>query len=123
MSETRPSINITAAAGEKIASILSQQPSPMPHFRVQIKGGGCTGFEYMFGIDQSIRNKDFQQTCNAAPGFTILIDPISIQYLNNVTIDYRLDTHGERFVIENPNAQISCSCGSSFAPKEQPESS
>lgn len=115
MSQQPPAITITQSAGNKISAILAQSPEKA-HFRVQIKGGGCTGFEYVFGIDHQVRERDIQQPY--ADDFLVLIDPISFQYVKSAKIDYRTDTHGERFIVDNPNAQVACSCGSSFSPKE-----
>lgn len=114
----KPLLLITKSAGDKIANILSKSPDT-PHFRVQIKGGGCSGFEYQFGIDQEIKKRDFhQQYTDTDKPFTIVVDSISYQYIKNAKIDYKTDASGERFTVDNPNAQTSCSCGSSFSPKE-----
>ncbi|MCP8352177.1 HesB/IscA family protein [Candidatus Synchoanobacter obligatus] len=110
-----PEITITAPASAKIGQILSHTPSK-PHFRVQIKGGGCSGFEYVFGIDDNIREQDFSQEVTTETGrFSVLIDAISHQYIHSATIDFKRDEQGERFVVSNPNARAMCSCGSSFA--------
>lgn len=118
---TIPFITITESAGRKIAGILSQRPDK-PHFRIKIKGGGCSGFEYVFGIDDEIGKRDFHATHQQSDlSFVVLVDSISYQYIKNATIDYRQDANGERFAIENPNSQTSCSCGSSFSPKQREE--
>lgn len=111
-------LNITASASEKIVEILSTKPEK-PHFRLQIMGGGCSGFEYAFGVDDTIGEQDFHKNIQSQEShFMMLIDPISFQYVQNATIDYVSDTKGARFVVTNPNALTSCSCGSSFALKE-----
>ena len=105
-------------AQKKIVEILSNTPDK-PHFRLQIKGGGCSGFEYVFGIDDTITERDFHQSINYGDdGFMMLIDAISYQYVQNASINFVSDASGERFVVSNPNAQTSCSCGSSFALKD-----
>lgn len=112
-------ISVSAEAASKIAAILSQRPEK-PYFRLQIVGGGCSGFEYVFGIDDTIREQDFYQAVTASPqAFKVLIDAISYQYVQQAHVDYIEDTSGARFVVTNPNAATSCSCGSSFALKDQ----
>ena len=116
-------VDITNDAIHKIDHILEQQPGGT-HFRIQIKGGGCSGFEYVFGIDDSIKTNDrFQQIKEIIHQkecfFMVLIDDISIQYIKSSKIDFVSDTNGERFVVTNPNAGTSCSCGSSFSRKEE----
>ncbi len=102
-------------AQQKIIEILSSTPEK-PHFRLQIKGGGCSGFEYVFGIDDSIHERDFHQSIRLGEdGFIMLVDAVSYQYVQNSSIDFLTDASGERFVVNNPNAKTSCSCGSSFA--------
>lgn len=110
-------ISLSPAAREKVASILCQTPHK-PHFRVQIKGGGCSGFEYVFGIDDTIRDNDFHESINnVSSPFLVLVDAISHQYIGNASVDFVSDAKGERFVVTNPNAETSCSCGSSFSAK------
>lgn len=112
----KPLLTITKSAGNKIAAILAQSPDK-PHFRVQIKSGGCNGFEYRFGIDSEIRKRDLHQVYQEAQSpFIVLVDRISYQYIKTATIDYCIDANGERFTVSNPEAQTTCSCGSSFAP-------
>lgn len=112
----KPLLTITKSAGEKIASILANSPDK-PHFRVQIKPGGCSGFEYRFGIDSEIRKRDLHQEYkDATSSFVVLVDRISYQYVKTATIDYCVDANGERFTVHNPGAEVTCSCGSSFSP-------
>jgi iron-sulfur cluster insertion protein len=111
-------LHIGQDACEKIATILVETPHK-PHFRLQIKGGGCSGFEYIFGIDDTIREQDFHQSVpHQENPFIMLVDAVSYQYVQNSQIDYIVDAKGERFVVTNPNAETSCSCGSSFALKQ-----
>ena len=117
---TTADLQLTESASKKVSEILQKTPDK-PHFRVQIKGGGCNGFEYVFGIDDSIGSQDFSQHIkNCAHPFVLLVDAISLQYLQSAKIDYVLDARGERFVVNNPVAQTSCSCGSSFAVSGEP---
>lgn len=116
---SKPLLTITESAGNKIAAILAQSPDK-PHFRVQIKSGGCNGFEYCFGIDSEIGTRDFHQVYQKTPNpFVVLVDRISYQYIKAATIDYCIDANGERFTVSNPEAKTTCSCGSSFAPPNE----
>ena len=80
--------------------------------RISVEGGGCSGFKYNIDYDNQINDDDFvisQETLK------IIIDPISLQFLNGSVIDYKSELVGSRFVIENPNAVSSCGCGTSFS--------
>jgi len=79
---------------------------------VFVQGGGCSGFQYGFTFDESVEEGD---TCVEKGGVTLLIDPMSIQYLAGAEIDYKEDIEGAQFVIRNPNAVTTCGCGSSFS--------
>jgi iron-sulfur cluster insertion protein len=79
---------------------------------VFIAGGGCSGFQYGFTFDQDLQDGDTQVQNG---GVTLLIDPMSFQYLVGAEIDFKEDLQGAQFVIRNPNAQTTCGCGSSFS--------
>jgi iron-sulfur cluster insertion protein len=79
---------------------------------VFVQGGGCSGFQYGFTFDENTEEGD---TRVENRGVTLLIDPMSIQYLAGAEIDYREDIEGAQFVIRNPNASTTCGCGSSFS--------
>jgi iron-sulfur cluster insertion protein len=114
-----PVLTLTSSAGLKIASLLLSAPDN-PHFRVQIAPGGCSGFQYRFGVDSEVKKRDIQQHIqNPIFPFTLLVDRISAQYLKNAKIDYCKDANGGRFVVDNPGAEMTCSCGSSFTPPEK----
>jgi iron-sulfur cluster insertion protein len=112
-----PSILLTLAAAEKVASLLAEENNPQLHFRVVINGGGCSGFQYVFSFDDSINDDDFviEQRCSDGSSVQLLVDSISYQYLNQAEIDYVKNIQGEQFVIRNPNAKTTCGCGSSFS--------
>lgn len=111
---TQNLIDITPQAAEKVLGILKGGASP--HFRIKIKGGGCSGFEYVFGLDDQINEQDFAQQVHIDNEFfMLLIDAISYQYVQDSKLDYMVDGNGERFVVTNPNAGLTCSCGSSFS--------
>jgi iron-sulfur cluster insertion protein len=108
-----PPINIifTDAAAHKVSNLISEEDNPNLKLRVFISGGGCSGFQYGFTFDENIENGDSQIENQ---GVTLLIDPMSIQYLMGAEIDYKEDLQGAQFIIRNPNAQTTCGCGSSF---------
>ena len=82
------------------------------HLRVYVTGGGCAGFQYGFSLD---KERDEDDTQVITHGVKLIVDPMSIQYLTGAEIDFQDDLQGARFVIKNPNANTTCSCGSSFS--------
>lgn len=106
------SINFTDNAAKKVAMLIEEEGNPELKLRVYITGGGCSGFQYGFTFDDSTNDGD---QAVEKMGVTLLIDPMSFQYLNGADIDFLEDLQGERFVIRNPNAKTTCGCGSSFA--------
>lgn len=106
-------INITPTAQLKIAEVLEKEETPDSKLRIFVEGGGCSGFQYGFIIEKEKAEDDWE-----IPTFstTVLIDPISMQYLENITLDFKSDLEGERFAIYNPSAKSTCGCGSSFNP-------
>ncbi|MFO1350190.1 MAG: iron-sulfur cluster insertion protein ErpA [Gammaproteobacteria bacterium] len=111
MSETTPLV-FTAAAATKVKGLIEDEQNPNLKLRVFISGGGCSGFQYGFTFDESLNEDDtVVETC----GVKLLVDPLSIQYLDGAEIDYTEDLQGAQFVIRNPNAATTCGCGSSFS--------
>ena len=109
MSNESSSITLSSNAVKRIQTLLPNQESN--YFRVYVTGGGCSGFQYGFTFDENIEEGD-SQIQNL--GVTLLVDPMSIQYLMGAEIDYKEDLQGAQFVIRNPNAKTTCGCGSSF---------
>jgi iron-sulfur cluster insertion protein len=107
-----PSLVFTDAAAAKVGELIREEANPDLKLRVFVQGGGCSGFQYGFTFDESIEEGDIKVENH---GVTLLIDPMSIQYLVGAEIDYREDIEGSQFVIRNPNAQTTCGCGSSFS--------
>jgi iron-sulfur cluster insertion protein len=105
-------IEITESAIFKIADILAEENNPALKLRTFVQGGGCSGFQYGFTLDEEVNEDDF---VIEKPGMTVLIDAMSMQYLQGSTIDYKEELMGSSFVIKNPNASGSCGCGSSFS--------
>jgi iron-sulfur cluster insertion protein len=102
----------TDAAAAKVGELIREESNPNLKLRVFVQGGGCSGFQYGFTFDENTEEGD---TRVDNQGVTLLIDPMSIQYLTGAEIDYREDIEGAQFVIRNPNATTTCGCGSSFA--------
>ncbi|MEM7430979.1 MAG: iron-sulfur cluster insertion protein ErpA [Pseudomonadota bacterium] len=106
-----PPIVFTDAAADKVAELIAEEDNPELKLRVFISGGGCSGFQYGFTFDEAIETGDSQVENQ---GVTLLIDPMSVQYLMGAEIDYKEDLSGAQFIIRNPNAQTTCGCGQSF---------
>ncbi len=102
----------TDAAAGKVKSLIEEEGNTDLKLRVFVQGGGCSGFQYGFTFDENTEEGD---TRVENGGVTLLIDPMSIQYLAGAEIDYKNDLEGARFVIRNPNAATTCGCGSSFS--------
>jgi iron-sulfur cluster insertion protein len=105
-------INISDSCLYKVADLLAEENDPNLKLRVFVQGGGCSGFQYSFTFDEAINEDDFVIEKAAVK---VLIDSMSYQYLIGATIDYKEDITGSQFVIQNPNAQTTCGCGSSFS--------
>jgi iron-sulfur cluster insertion protein len=104
-------ITVTDSAVEKIVDIIAEENNPKAKLRTFVQGGGCSGFSYGFTLDEEQNEDDF---VIEKSGVTILIDSMSMQYLQGASIDYKEEIMGSQFVISNPNAQSTCGCGSSF---------
>ena len=104
-------IKFTDAAARKVMELIMEEHNPELKLRVYISGGGCSGFQYGFTFDENINDGDTSVTND---GVTLLIDPMSFQYLIGADIDYTEGLEGSQFVIRNPNATTTCGCGSSF---------
>ncbi len=102
----------TDNAVAKVADLIAEEGNPNLKLRVFVQGGGCSGFQYGFTFDEVTNEDDTTLTKN---NVSLLIDPMSLQYLMGAQIDYKEDLHGSQFVINNPNAQSTCGCGSSFS--------
>jgi iron-sulfur cluster insertion protein len=80
--------------------------------RVFIQGGGCSGFQYSFDLEENVESDDFVVDNE---GVRLVVDPMSFQYLMGAEIDYKEDLMGAQFVVTNPNASTTCGCGMSFS--------
>ena len=99
-------------AARKVIELVSAGGRRAPMLRVYIQGGGCSGFQYGFEFEDAPAEDDL---AIANDGATLLVDPLSYQYLMGSEVDYREDLEGARFVINNPNAVTTCGCGASFS--------
>ena len=102
----------TSAAASKVASLIREEGNDGLMLRIYVQGGGCSGFQYGFTFDETEAEGD---TRVETDGVTLLIDPMSMQYLMGAEVDYTEGLQGSQFVIRNPNATTTCGCGSSFA--------
>lgn len=105
-------LDFTAAAAAKVRELIREEGNPALKLRVYIQGGGCSGFQYGFEFDEQQNEDDFSV---ATDEVTLLVDPLSLQYLVGAQVDYTESLHGAQFVIRNPNAKTTCGCGSSFS--------
>ncbi len=106
-----PFIFTDSAAG-KVRELIEEEGNPELKLRVFVTGGGCSGFQYGFTFDEAAADDD---TVIEKNGVTLLVDPMSYQYLVGAEIDYSEGREGSQFVIKNPNASSTCGCGSSFS--------
>ena len=102
----------TDSAANKVKELIAEEGNPELKLRVFVTGGGCSGFQYGFTFDEAAGEDDAVMEKN---GVTLLIDPMSYQYLVGAEIDYTEGLEGSQFVIKNPNATSTCGCGSSFS--------
>ncbi|MCA0403556.1 MAG: iron-sulfur cluster insertion protein ErpA [Proteobacteria bacterium] len=120
MSEaSKTGIHFSMSAADKVASLIAEENNPNLNLRVFVTGGGCSGFQYGFSLDEKKADDDtviIQECSDGKSSVNLLIDPMSYQYLNEAEIDYVKNINqGEQFVIRNPNAKTTCGCGSSFS--------
>lgn len=101
----------TSAAAKKVADLIEEEGNPDLMLRIYVQGGGCSGFQYGFTFDENVNEGDERIVTD---GVSLLIDPMSLQYLMGAEVDYTEGLQGAQFVIRNPNATTTCGCGSSF---------
>ena len=105
-------INFTDNAVNKVKELIEEEGTPDLKLRVFVSGGGCSGFQYGFTFEETENDDDTKVVKDSV---TLLIDPMSLQYLTGAEIDYQDNVQGSQFVIKNPNATTTCGCGSSFS--------
>lgn len=102
----------TKSAAKKVKFLIKRKKNKNLNLRVYIVGGGCSGFQYRFSLDEKINKNDF---IIEEIGVKLIVDALSLQYLYGGKIDYLENLEGSKFIIINPNAKITCSCGTSFS--------
>lgn len=105
-------IEITESAKEKIKDLLMEENNPNLKLRTFVQGGGCSGFQYGFSFDEEQNDDDWEFEID---DHKMIVDSMSMQYLEGAVIDYKEDLMGASFSIKNPNAETTCGCGSSFS--------
>lgn len=105
-------ISITTAAAQKVKGILDQEKESLPQggLRIYVQGGGCSGFSYGMVLDEAAEEDQILDV----DGVKVIVDPMSLRYLEGAEVDYKEDLMGGGFAIKNPNAKSTCGCGQSF---------
>lgn len=109
-------ITVSESAKIKILDLLAEENNPNLKLRTFVQGGGCSGFNYGFTFDEEQNDDDFEISLGA---YKVLIDAMSMTYLQGSEIDYKEELLGANFTIKNPNAQNTCGCGSSFSVSDE----
>ena len=105
-------LTISETAALKIKEVIQEEANPDLKLRIFVQGGGCSGFQYGFTLDEIQNEDDFSIDSH---GVSVLVDSMSIQYLQGAEINYTNDISGSQFTIKNPNAETTFGCGSSFS--------
>jgi iron-sulfur cluster insertion protein len=105
-------LEFTPSAAAKVAGLIVEEGNPDLKLRLYVTGGGCSGFSYGFAFDDQVADDD---TLIVTEGVALVVDAMSLQYVLGARVDFEDGLEGSRFVIQNPNAQTTCGCGSSFA--------
>ena len=105
-------LEFTPSAAAKVAELIVEEGNPALKLRLYVTGGGCSGFSYGFAFDDQMAEDDTQIVTE---GVSLVVDAMSLQYVLGARVDFEDGLEGSRFVIQNPNAQSTCGCGSSFS--------
>jgi iron-sulfur cluster insertion protein len=108
MNET---IDLTPSAAARVAAIAAKQAKPAI-LRLSVEGGGCSGFQYKFGLADSV---DVDDSVATRDGVRLIVDPVSLDLVQGAAVDYVESLGGSAFKVTNPNAASGCGCGSSFS--------
>ncbi len=106
------SLRLSNSASHRVVQLKREKNQPELMLRVFVQGGGCSGFQYGFQFEQQMDEEDLVVENG---GVTVVVDPLSYQYLMGAEIDFLDDLQGSRFIVSNPNASTTCGCGSSFS--------
>ncbi|MCG3863815.1 iron-sulfur cluster insertion protein ErpA [Photobacterium leiognathi] len=112
MSDANLPLTFSDVAANKVKTLIAEEENPNLKLRVYITGGGCSGFQYGFTFDEKVNDGDMTIENS---GVTLVVDPMSLQYLIGGTVDYTEGLEGSRFFVNNPNATTTCGCGASFS--------
>jgi iron-sulfur cluster insertion protein len=104
-------IQLTSSAAQRVATIAAKQGKPAI-LRLSVEGGGCSGFQYRFGLEEQIDTDDAQVETD---GVKLVVDSVSLDLVRGCAVDYVENLGGAAFKVENPNAASGCGCGSSFS--------
>jgi iron-sulfur cluster assembly protein len=112
-------ISLTTKAADKVKGILDQEKESLPQggLRIYVQGGGCSGFQYGMVLDEAAEGDEILEL----QGIKVIVDPMSLRYLDGAEVDYKDDLLGGGFAIKNPNAVSTCGCGHSFQAKGEGE--
>ncbi|GAA0830937.1 MULTISPECIES: iron-sulfur cluster insertion protein ErpA [Marinomonas] len=110
--ESANPIEFTSAAAAKLQTLIEEEENDRLMLRVYVTGGGCSGFQYGFTFDEEHQEDDTEVQRD---GVTLVVDPLSFQYLVGSEVDYQENLEGSRFTVKNPNATSTCGCGASFS--------
>lgn len=105
-------LEFSDSAARKLKALQAEEQNPDLKLRVSVYGGGCSGFQYTFSLEEEIKPVD--RTVEK-DGVTLVIDQMSYQYLTGSAVDYVEGLEGAMFVVNNPNATSTCGCGASFS--------
>ncbi len=106
-----PTMTLSPSAAARVATIAAKQGKPAI-LRLSVEGGGCSGFQYKFGLAEAAEADDLVVVRD---GVTLVVDPVSLDLVGGSVVDYVESLGGAAFKVENPNASAGCGCGSSFA--------
>jgi iron-sulfur cluster assembly protein len=106
-------VTLTKKAEDKVREILGEQPEAYAGLRIQVVGGGCSGFQYRMGFDKAFNDQN--DAVYDFSGLKVFIDKASLLYMDGSEVDYVDGLHGAGFKFNNPNVAGSCGCGSSFS--------
>ncbi|MGF1685531.1 iron-sulfur cluster insertion protein ErpA [Photobacterium japonica] len=112
MSDVNVPLSFSDVAANKVKTLIAEEENPELKLRVYITGGGCSGFQYGFTFDEKVNEGDMTIENS---GVTLVVDPMSLQYLIGGIVDYTEGLEGSRFFVNNPNATTTCGCGASFS--------
>lgn len=105
-------IQVTNSAVAKVKSLVEEEANEELKLRVFVTGGGCSGFQYGFTFDELVAEDD---AVIEKDGITVMVDSMSYPYLAGSEVNYEEGLQGSKFVVQNPNADSTCGCGSSFS--------